>query len=222
MSRLNLKLAPAALSVERVALAEAIAEAAPKRAAADKARAAAEAARGSLALACDAVPAAERAAEAAKTYLVENPHAPRVDLRAARQAAADAVDDLAIAREVSARADAAEVDAARSARYAAETVASAIDAVLAAAFPTAIEAAERAARHAAGLAYVAIELGSAGNLFNGERNAMMSRAQALNPHIAFGRDGSAADAARAAAAAPWHAARAALVIDPAAPLPEVP
>lgn len=219
MSCPALKPVPVALSPERQALADAIAAAGPRRAALDEARARAEAARGALAQAVVAGPAAERAAEEAKAYLIENPHGERATLRAARQAVADAADDLAIAREVSTRTDAAEVEAERSARYAAERVEAAASAVVAASFVGVVEAAERAARGAAGLAFAAIEVARNGDHWNGQRNEMMSRAEILNPHFAFGQDGNAAVAARSAAVAPWAAARAAMLTDPSAPLP---
>lgn len=222
MSRPALRLAPASLCPERQALADAIAEAGPLRAAADEARARAEAARGVLAAARDAVPAAERAAEEAKARLIDNPAEPRADLRAKRQAVTDAADDLAIAREVSARADAAEEDAKRSARYAAEKVEAAASVVLAGAFPVVMEAAERAARAAAALAFAAQWVGGNGNAFDGEAFRLKVRADALNPRFAFGSDGNAALAAQHQAQAPWLAARAALLTDPAAPLPVVP
>ena len=221
MSRPALRLAPAPLSAERQALADAIAEAAPLRAAADTARARAEAARGALASALAAVPAAEREAEAAKLRLLENPHAPRAELRAKRQAAADAVDDLAIAREISQRADAAEVEAERSARYGAERVEAAADAVLAGRFADALAAAEAAGREFARLTFAAGEIASHGDHPSGDRFRMETDVATLNAHFVFRSDGNAAMAARHAAAAPWKAARAALLSDAAAPLPGV-
>ena len=221
MGRPALKLSAEPLSPERQALAEAIAVAQPRRATLDEARARAEAARGALALAVAAGPAAERAAEEAKAHLIENPHAERASLRAARQAVADAADDVAIAREVSVRADALEVQAEKDVRYGDEGVQRAASAVLVSAYVATVEAAERAAREAARLAFAAIAIAGHGDHWNGEQRTMKLRAEILNPHFAFGHDGNAAAEARAAAVAPWSAAHAALMLDPSAALPEI-
>lgn len=220
--RAALRAVPAVLSPERQVLAAAIAEAAPLRAAADQARTKAEAARGALASAHAAVPAAEREVEAAKAHLIENPGGDKIALRRCRAAVADAADDLAIAREISARADAAEVEAERSARYAAEAVTTAVHAVIIGVFPAALEAAERAGREFARLAYAAREIAGSGNAWNGEREAMLSRVDTLNPDFALRRHEDAIEVVQRAAAAPWIAARAALLSDPSASLPEVP
>lgn len=222
MTRPALKLAVPPLSPERQALADAIAEAGPLRMAADKARVAAEAARGALAKAREAGPVVERAAEEARARLVADPTADRCELRRLRAAVTDAADDLSIARDVAERAEAELTNAERAARYAQERIEAAAGAVLIDAYPALIEAAERAARDAAHLAFAAQWVASNGNPFDGEATRLKLRAEVLNPHIAFGRDGNAAEAARHAAIAPWHASRAALLDDPAASLPEVP
>ncbi len=95
-------------------------------------------------------------------------------------------------------------------------------AVIIGVFPAALEAAERAGREFARLAYAAREIAGSGNAWNGEREAMLSRVDTLNPDFALRRHEDAIEVVQRAAAAPWIAARAALLSDPSAPLPEVP
>lgn len=217
-----LKLVTPARSAEREALAVAIAEAAPAVAAVDKARAAAEGARGQLALAVGAVPAAERAVADAKTRLVEDPHASRAELRALRQAETDARDDIEIAREIAGRAEAALTEAERSARYARDKAASAAGAVMVACFAPALEAAERAGREFARLAFAADAIARFADHWTGEQTQLRGLVGTMNAQFVYRSDGAALEAAQEGASAPWRAAHAALLGDPDAPLPKVP
>ncbi len=218
----KLRIVPPVRSPEREALAVAIAEAAPAVAAVDKARAAAEGARGQLALAVGAVPAAERAVADAKTRLVEDPHASRAELRALRQAETDARDDIEIAREIAGRAEAALTEAERSARYARDKAASAAGAVMVACFAPALEAAERAGREFARLAFAADAIARFADHWTGEQTQLRGLVGTMNAQFVYRSDGAALEAAQEGASAPWRAAHAALLGDPDAPLPKVP
>ena len=217
----KLRIVPPARSAEREALADAIAEAAPAVAAVDKARAAAEAARGQVASAVGAVPAAERSVAEAKTHIIDNPHASRAELRALRQAETDARDDFEIAREVASSAEAVLAEAELAARYAADKVESAVDGVVVASFAPALDAAECAGRQFGRLAFVAAIVAQAGDHWSGERTLLTGRVETLNAHFAFRGDTDAIAAARQEAQAPWEAARAALLTNANAALPEV-
>jgi hypothetical protein len=217
----KLRIVPPVRSAERETLADAIAEAAPVVAAVDKARVAAEAARGQLALAVGAVPSAERAVAAVKARMVEDPSAERAELRALRQAETDARDDVEIAREIAARAESALNEAERSARYAADKVASAAGAVVVACFAPALEAAERAGREFAHLAFAADAIAGFADHWTGEQTQLRGLVGTLNPQFVFRSDAAALEAAQAGASAPWRAAHAALLSDANAPLPRV-
>jgi len=217
-----LKLVTPTRSAEREALADAIAEAAPAVAAVDKARVAAEAARGQLASAVGAVPTAERAVADAKTRMVEDPHASRAELRALRQAETDARDDVEIAREIAGRAEAALTEAERSARYAHDKVASAAGAVVVACFAPALEAAERAGREFAHLAFAADAIARFADHWTGEQTQLRGLVGTMNAQFVYRNDGAALEAAQEGASAPWRAAHAALLADANAPLPKVP
>ncbi len=216
-----LKLVTPARSAERQNLADAIAEAAPVIAAADKARVAAEAARGQLASAVGAVPAAERAVAEAKTRLVEDPSAERAALRALRQAETDARDDAEIARELAGRAEAALTEAERSARYAHDKVAFAAGAVMVACFAPALEAAERAGREFACLAFAADAIARFADHWTGEQTQLRGLVGTMNAQFVYRSDGAALEAAQEGSSAPWRAAHAALLGDADAALPEV-
>ncbi len=218
----KLHLVPAARSPEREALSRAIAEAAPAVAEVDKARAAAEAARGHLASAVGAVPAAERAVADAKTRLVEDPSTSRAELRALRQAETDARDDVEIARELAGRAEAALTEAERSARYAADKVESAAGAVMVACFAPALEAAERAGREFAHLAFAADAIARFADHWTGEQTQLRGLVGTMNAQFVYRNDAAALEAAQEGASAPWRAAHAALLADANAPLPKVP
>jgi len=208
-------------SAERAALGRAIAEAAPVVAAVDKARAAAEGARGQLASAVGAVPAAERAVADAKAHIVDNPHASRAELRVLRLAEAEARDDLEIAREVASSAETVLTEAERSARYAADRVGSAAAVVVVACFAPALEAAERAGREFAHLAFAADAIARFADHWSGEQTQLRGLVGTMNAHFVYRNDGAALEAAQAGASAPWRAAHAALLGDPDAPLPDV-
>ena len=216
-----LKLVVPSRSPERETLADAIAEAAPAVAAVDKARVAAEAARGQLASAVGAIPAAERAVAEAKARLVEDPSAERAELRALRQAETDARDDLEIAREIAGRAEAALTEAERSASYARDKVESAADAVMVACFAPALEAAERAGREFAHLAFAADAIARFADHWTGEQTQLRGLVGTMNAQFVYRNDGAALEAAQEGASAPWRAAHAALLGDPDAPLPRV-
>lgn len=218
----KLRIVAPARSAEREALGRAIAEAAPVVAAVDKARAAAEGARGQLASAVGAVPAAERAVAEAKARLVEDPSAERAELRALRQAETDARDDVEIAREIAGRAETALTEAERSARYARDRVASAAGAVMVACFAPALEAAERAGREFAHLAFAADAIASFADHWSGEQTQLRGLVGTMNAQFVYRSDGAALEAAQEGASAPWRAAHAALLADANAPLPKVP
>ena len=205
----------------RAALAVAIANAAPVQAEVEEALALAQSGRNALEEAIGAVPAAERAVAEAKARLIDNPAGDRSELRRLRQAVTDATDDLEIAREVAARTDLRFKDAERSAHYATERVEAAANRVIVANYASALEAADRAGREFARLAFIAGIIAASGDPLNGERTQLVGRVDMLNPHFVYRGDGSATTAARQAAQAPWLAARAALLTDADAPLPEL-
>ncbi len=217
----KLRIVPPARSAERETLGRAIAEAAPVVAAVDKARVAAEAARGQLASAVGAVPAAERAVAEAKMRLVEDPSADRAELRRLRQAETDARDDVEIARGIAGRAEAALTEAERSARYAHDKVASAAGAVMVACFAPALEAAERAGREFAHLAFAADAIARFADHWTGEQTQLRGLVGTMNAHFVYRNNGAALEAAQEGASAPWRAAHAALLADANAALPEI-
>ena len=206
---------------ERANLAAAIAEAAPAVAEVDKARSKAEAARGAFASALGAVPAAERAVAEAKAHLIEDPSSDRSSLRSLRQAETDARDDLEIAREVVARAEAVLVEVERAAKFAMKRIEAAADAVIVANFAPALDAAERAGREFGRLAFAARIIASAGNNWNGERTQLMATVDSLNAHFAFRGDPAAIASARHSGQVPWQIARDALLTNADAVLPEI-
>ena len=209
-------------SPERETLAAAIAQAAPSRDAADKARRAAETARGALALALGAVPAAERAVEVARAHAVENPDASRAELRAARQALVDAGDDLAIASDVVAGAEATLTTAERAAKYAEEAVSTAVDNVLLTQADALEADVDRCMIAFARACYRARRLANLCQPWDPARLDFRNSHAGHNvrfvrdmsdPHGIAVRESAAMDAA-------FERARAALLTDPAAPLPE--
>ncbi len=227
----TLKLVTPARSAEREALADAIAAHADARQAADKARSGAERARGAMAAAKAKHGTAESVLNEGKEQAIgaatrEDAAAPAPDLTGLRRAEADAADDVAIAAEAVHRAETALEDPERAERYAREHLDEAADAVLAGEIDRAEAAVDEAHRAWTCSLLVAQRLAQSVSPFTASqternfRNFYGTRALSW-PGPVNGAD-DAIMQAKARVLGPWEAARAALLADPDAALPEVP
>ncbi len=226
----KLRLVPPARSAEREALADAIRVHADAGQAADKARSAAERARGGLVAAQLKHGTAETALTTARERAIGDMTVPdgsgrTLDLRELRRAAADARDDVDLCREALTRAEAGLVDPERAERYAREHLDEAANAVLAGEIErveAAVDEAHKAWTHSL---IVASRLAAAVSPFTASQTERNFR-NSYGPRVLTwpGPMNGAHDAiehAKARVVGPWEAARAALLVDPDAPLPRV-
>jgi len=226
----KLRIVPPARSAERATLADAIAAHADARQAADTARAAAERGRGSLVAAQLKHGTAETALTAARERAIGDMTVPdgsgrTLDLRELRRAEADARDDVELCREALTRAEASLVEPERAERYARESVDAVADAVLAGEIERVEAAVDEAHRAWTCSLLVAQRLAAAVTPFTGSqaernfRNFYITRALSW-PGPVNGAD-DAITHAKARVLGPWEAARAALLTDADAALPEL-
>ncbi len=218
----KLKLVGPTRSPERQALAGAQAAHVDARHAADAARAAAERARGLLVAAKGKHATAGAALAAARENAIgaaTSEGASPVDLRELRRAEADARDQVDIAAEALRRAEAATVAPERAERHLHEAIEVAADAVLAANFEVTYDAALAAARMMARLAWLAERMGEASDAYDGTAHRRAGDARCLNPRSTL--PVAEVNDAEAAARAEFDAARAALLTDADANLPEI-
>ncbi len=227
----KLHLVTPARSAEREALADAIAAYTEARTVADTARAAAERGRGSLVAAQLKHGTAESVLTAAREraigdMTVADGSGRTLDLRDLRRAEADARDDVELCREALTRAKAALVDPERAERYAREHLDEAADAVLAGQIERAQAAVDEAHRAWTHSLIVASRLAAAISPFTASLNERNFRNHYLGHGLTWpGPMNEAHDAitqAKARVVGPWEVARAALLADADAPLPEVP
>lgn len=204
----------------RQTLADAIEATRPALAAVADHAARLDRARRALAEAEDRQRAAERQATEARELVMTDAEADRAEVHRSRQAAVEADEECGLLRAARDRAESALREAERSAGYARDSIARAVDKVLVAEADRAFAEAEAAARHAAELIFVARRLAEAGDAFNGERTRLTSRVDAFNVGFLFGRDMSASAIVQAQAVAPWNAFATALAADASAPLPK--
>jgi len=217
-------------SAERATLADAIAAHTEARTAADTARAAAERGRGSLVAAQLKHGTAETALTAAREraigdMTVLDGSGRTLDLRELRRAEADARDDVALCREALTRAEAALVEPGRAERYAREHLDEAADAVLAGEIERVEAAVYEAHRAWTCSLLVAQRLAAAVSPFTASQAERNFRnfygVRALSwPGPVNGAD-DAITHAKARVVGPWETARAALLTDADAALPEV-
>lgn len=218
-----LKLVAPSRSPERQALADAIADAAEIQQLAATARAAVERARGRMVAAQSVLSLAEghladareRAIGAATAEDGVQPEG----LKEARRAVMEATDDLDIATTATKRAEDAATAMEEAERIAVDKIAAAAKAVLAEGFDETYAAAKALAERMARLAWIAEAMGFACDDNDGTSHRRYSKAQTLNPQMVVWNDD--AQRVRDGAKAEVAAARAALLSNPDAPLPEV-
>jgi len=217
-------------SVQRQVLADAIAAHTEACTAADKARSAAERARGGLAAAKAKHSAAEIAfaevRERAIGAATSQDGTPPPYLKDLRRAEADARDDVEIAAEAVHRAEAALEDPVRTERLTRERLDEAADTLLVGEIERVEAAVDEAHRAWTCSLLVAQRVAAAVSFFTDSEDARNFR-NSYGPRILTwpGPMNEAHDAithAKARVVGPWEAARAALLTDADAPLPQVP
>ena len=215
-----LKSVAAGRSPERAELADAIRALADARAAATSTGATVERARGRLVAAQSALSTAEsllaEARERAVVSITAEDGAQPADLRDLRRAVTDARDDVDLAAEAVRRAEEAATSPTSGESSALWRVEGAVDAVLAGRAQEAADALRKAQAEARRLEAVTTRLIG----FCRRDHRDLRRLQSLRDAIRFNGD-SESEAIRAAALAPWTAARSALLADPDFVLPEV-
>ncbi len=226
----KLRIVPSARSPEREALAAAIQAHADVTKTADAARAKAERARGSLVAAQLRHGTADRHLAAAREVAIGDITVPdatgrTLDLRELRRAEADAREDVEVAREALARAEASLEDPERDERRAREALDAAADAVIAGERERAQAAVDEAHKALTRARIVAARIADAVLPFTDSPAERYFRNGHVSPVLtwpgAVSGSWNAIEAAKKSVLAPWNAASAALRADPDAPLPEV-